>query len=269
MEITGVITAEAAKLMEEVKDYCGSDTVLSVTCTTPAEYMGAGELGKRLAAYKRQLEVERKAAKEPILSAGKDVDNTFAEVQKRVLDALAPISLARREYEVEAEKIRAEEQRKLDEKARIERERLEREAQVQREKEEAAERAAQEARIAAEQEQDAKKKAALEAEARRKEGVAARAAEKAEVGQQIAEQVIAPVVENDAAKTAGVSTRKAWKLKEITDKKAAIEYFLQRGDLEYIDLNTAHLNKLAKMKEEENCVPGVTFHNDAIVAYRG
>ena len=66
-----------------------------------------------------------------------------------------------------------------------------------------------------------------------------------------------------------MSDRKAWKVKEITDKKAAIEFFMARGDLEYIDLNEKNLGNYARMNEDRKPVPGVTFFNDVSTTFKG
>jgi len=123
---------------------------------------------------------------------------------------------------------RLAEQRRLqaieDERARKEREKAEQEAARQRQiAQEAAERA-EAARQAAMAASDAER-AKLMAEAAAADRKAAAAAAKSENAANIAQSVVAPVVEVKAAeKQAGESTRKIWRARIINAKEIPVEY---------------------------------------------
>ena len=263
-----LITAEQRKFLEDVKNFCQKDCV-SITVTNNAELSNAEQLGKTLAKFGRDLEVQRKEAKAPILEQGRQIDGTFNETKALVDDRVKMIGNASRAYRQELEQKRLEEQRKADEIARKERERIEEQARKQREKEELARRQAEEAAQKAREATNEAERVKLHAEARKRQEQAEAAARAAETREAVAAQVIAPVIQAETPKTAGVSTRKNWKVKEITDKKQAIEFFMSRGDLEYIDLNMPNLNKWAKMNEDRKPVPGVTFFNDESTTFKG
>lgn len=162
--------------------------------------------------------------------------------------------------EAEKEKARAEE-RKLqaaaDEKARKEREQQERLECYQREKEEEARRAAQEAldKAAAAKDEVERKKFADEAERRRKEADAAQV--KADMRRENAEAVAAPVVQVSAPSAKGGS-RLYWEV-EVKDKLAFLRAIPQRPDYAgYVEVLLSNLKK-AKAANPMLEIPGVEF----------
>jgi len=265
---TDLITIEQQKFLEDVRTFCQNDCV-SIVVQSDAELTNAERLGKTLAKYGRELENQRKEAKAPILEQGREIDATFNEIKTLVDDRVKLIGGASRQYRAILEQKRIEEQRKADEIARKERERIEEQARKQREKEEAIRRQAEEATRMAREATNEAERVKLQAEAVKRQQQAEAAARAAEARECIASQVVAPVIYVETPKTAGVYARKNWKVRDITDKKAAIEYFLGRGDMEFIDLNLPNLNKYAKMNEDRKPVPGVIFYNDESTTFKG
>lgn len=156
------------------------------TIKTPEQFTQAGELLKAVKGALRQIEDQRVAITKPI-------NESLRAVNAQAKTAAEPFEKAEREIKArmvefsnEQERIRREEQRKADERARQEREKLE----------------AQAAKAAA-----------------------AGKAGKAEQLEERAAAVVAPVVEREPPKVAGISTREVWRF-EITDPTQVNAAFL-------------------------------------------
>lgn len=100
---------EAAAWPEEAKSY---------VITDQPSYQKAYAAIKTIKAMRAEIEAKRKSMKDPVLLAGRRIDQNAKEADaplKRALDILQPKCLA---YEDEQERIRREEQRRLEEEAR-------------------------------------------------------------------------------------------------------------------------------------------------------
>jgi chromosome segregation ATPase len=154
---------------------------------------------------------------------------------------------------LKAERDAAEARARGDREARERAEQAEKEARAQAA---AAERAARDAEAAA---------AKLEARA---ESTEQRGVERAEILQQQARSVVAPVVQVEVPKVAGLSSRKNYKAK-VTNLMALVRAVAEgTAPLAYVMANEATLNKMAKALQEQICIPGVELVQDTIKSSR-
>lgn len=154
--------------------------------TNVDQYTMAGDELKRIKAAQKRLDDLRKKITRPIDAAKKAIMDLFREPEDKLARAESGIKRAMLTYADEQERLRREEQRKADEAARKEQERL----------------AAQAAKAAA-----------------------AGKVEKAAAIEERAAMVVAPVVQREAPKVAGVSLREVWCF-EITDPSKVNAAFL-------------------------------------------
>lgn len=209
------------------------------TITTAVQFTQAGELLKAVKGALKQIEEQRVAITKPI-------NESLRAVNAQAKTAAEPFEIAEREikarmveYSNEQERIRREEQRKAEAAAAAERARL---AEQQRQAE--AKARAEQERLRREAEEAAAAGRAAEAAklAARADRVEERAAAKVEELQLREAMVVAPVIEREPPKVAGVSTRMVWKHR-ITDpskinpaflmpdeKKIAAQVKAMRGD---------------------------------------
>jgi type I site-specific restriction-modification system R (restriction) subunit len=233
-----------------------------------AEANAAGELLKRIAKEKRDAEAERKELVGPL-------NDTVKRINQKYKDGLAPYAeadqIVRQKvtvYTTEQERIRREEEDRLERerqeaerKAREERERQEAEARAKREQ------AEKEAREAAELERQAKDAADREAA----EKLAAEARQAAEEAQ-TAESAIASLPEPElpkaivpkAAAPTGTSTRKVWKVTAIDKAQVPAEFLV-------VDEKAIREAMRTGLRENGNPpeIPGVTFEQVPELAVRG
>lgn len=153
---------------------------------TADQYNGAGDELKRVKAAQKRLDDLRKSMTRPLDAAKKAIMDFFRAPEDQLARAESGIKRAMIAFSEEQERIRREEQRKAEEAARKERERLEAQA----------------------------RKAAESGKA-----------EKAEQLEERAAAVVAPVIQREPPKVAGVSVRKVWKF-EITDPSKINPTFL-------------------------------------------
>ncbi len=172
----------------------------------------AGWLRSVKTALKR-IEDARNRVKQPILEAGRAIDAQAKEAAAPWLEAEAKIKTQMLGFQREQDRIRQEEQRRLNEAAEKERRRLQaiadEAARKAREEAEAKRRAAEEAAAAGRAEEAAR----LAAQAAK---VEEKAAAKAEAFQDRAAAVVAPIAQAAAPKMAGISMREVWRF-EIVD----------------------------------------------------
>lgn len=168
----------------------------------------------------------------------------------------------RRTEEIERRKIQEAENARL----KAERDAAEARARGDREAREKAEREAQEAReraTAAEKAANEAKAAATKLETRAAQ-TQERGAEKAEFLNQQAAAVVAPTVQVDVPKVAGLSTRKAYKAKVI-DLMALVKAIAEgKAPVAYVLANEQVLNKMAAALKEQMSIPGVELEEDTI-----
>ena len=180
---------------------------------TAAQYQHGADDLKRVKAAQKKLEDTRTSLTKPINESLRRLNDFFRAPADRLTAIERTIKAALTRFGDEQERIRREEQRKLEEAARRERERLEaqaREAERKAQEKAAAERRAAEAAAAAGRAEEAAKLAARAA------ATEAKAAEKVEAIESRAAAVVAPVVQREAPKVAGVATREVWRF-EIVD----------------------------------------------------
>lgn len=167
-----------------------TDAIVSLastyTVTTAEHYTAAGDDLKRVKAAQKRLEEVRTAITRPMDAAKKAVLEFFRAPEAKLADAENRIKRAMIGYQTEQERIRREQQAKLEADARKERERI----------------AAQ----------------AAKAEAAGK-------VEKAEALQIRAAQVVAPVVMTEQPKVTGISLREVWRF-EVVDATAVPREYL-------------------------------------------
>lgn len=178
-----------------------------------AAYREAADDLKRIKAAAKALEDARTGAVKPLNDEVKAINGWFAAPKQKLDATERTIKAAIARYADEQERIRREEQRKRDEEARRERERLEAQARAARAK---AEAEAAELRRKAEAEAAAGRAAEAAKLQERAEQRIERAEIKADVMDASAAAVVAPVIQREAPKVAGVTMREVWKF-EITD----------------------------------------------------
>lgn len=206
----------------------------------------------RIKAAQKRLDETRKGLTRPLDESKKRIMDLFRPMADRLDEAERAIKNAVVEYQRKLEAIRREEQRKADEAARKERARLEQlriaAEQKAREKEEALRAKAAEASAA----ERAKIEARLEAEAEKA------AAKQAELEMRAA-MVVAPVIEAEAPKAVGVSSRVNWKFR-ITDESK-----LPR---EYTTPDEKKIGAVVRALKGDTNIPGVTVYAEESVAAR-
>jgi len=180
---------------------------------TAEQYQHGAEDLKRVKAAQKRLEETRTGLTKPINESLRRLNDFFRAPADRLAAIERTIKAALTRFADEQERIRREEQRKLEEAARRERERLEaqaREAERRAQEKAAAERRAAEEAAAAGRAEEAAKLAARAA------ATEAKAAEKVEAIESRAAAVVAPIIQREAPKVAGVATCEVWRF-EITD----------------------------------------------------
>lgn len=224
------------------------------TIKTAEQFTTAGELLKTVKGALRQIEEQRVAITKPI-------NESLRAVNAQAKAAAAPFETAEREiksrmveYSNEQDRIRREEQRKAEEAARRERDRLaerQRKAEAEsREKAEALRRQAEEAEAAGRAAEAAK----LAAKA---EKVEERAAEKVEDLQLREAMVVAPVIECEAPKVAGIATREVWRF-EVTDPALVPR--------EYLVVDEAKIGKVVRALKGDTAIAGVRVYSERQLA---
>lgn len=189
---------------------------------TAEEYSAGGEDLKRVKAAQKKLEETRTSITGPLNASLKRVNDFFRAPADRLTGIERIIKSKMVAFADEQERIRREEQRKAEEAARRERERIEaqaREAERKAQEKAAAERRAAEEAAAAGRAEEAAK---LNAKAAATE---AKAAEKVEQLAERSAAVVAPVIQREAPKVAGVASREVWRF-EITDPSKINAAFL-------------------------------------------
>jgi len=243
-----------------------------IVIATPQDYTGAADFLKAVKRAQKRVTEFFGPMKAAAHAAWKEVTGKESDTLKPLADAEATVKRKMIVYSQEQERIRQEEQRKLqaeaDERARREREKAEAAARLQREKEAAAraEQERQEALARQARNEVERQKAAAAAEAARK--IAEAAAAKAEVKEDTAAAVVAPVVEVAAVtpEVKGQSIRKTWKAR-IVDPKAAATAVLAWPDWNaYLTLEAGEFNRFAARTKGAVSVPGVEFYEDATMA---
>lgn len=172
-------------------------------------YNQAADYLKSIKGMLKQIEDARTRITKPINESLREVNTQAREASTPLQTAESQIKRAMIAYADEQERIRREEQRKADEAARKERERIEAQA-----------RKAQDA------------------------GKAERAAEL----EQRAQTVVAPVVQREAPKVTGVSTRESWRYEVIN---------LAAVPREYLCLDEKKVGGVVRSMKGDTNIPGI------------
>lgn len=229
---------------------------LSLLVRTPREYEQVSDFLKAVKGKFNEIEGHRTYLKQPYLEGGRRIDEFFKAPLQFLKDSEAEAKRKLLGYESEQRRIAAEEQRKLEEKARKEREALEAKARAEREK---ADREVAELR----KKEEAARKANDLAEAVRLRNQADKIVEKSEAKaenfQSKAAQVVAPKVEAYIPPVVGQSSRTVWKAKIVNVKLVPDEYKV---------VDTAMLDKIAQATKGQAPIPGVEFYSEQVMSTR-
>lgn len=214
--MTALATVESTEVTEAV-DQVAQKVALArkeaeaIEVNTPEQAAVAAEYLQDFKAKKKDAEKRRKLITDPLNKSLKEVNALFKEVTAPLEEADSIVRGKVAVYQTEQQRIAAAEQAKL-EAERREQERLAAEERAR------AEAVAQEARAAAEAEQNEKAREAAE-KAQAEAEVKAREARQLEAQTQAAK---APVAETQ--KLAGVSTRTVWKFEVVKQFEVPREY---------------------------------------------
>jgi flagellar biosynthesis GTPase FlhF len=250
--------------------------VKALVITSPESYAAAAA---DLAAIKGEFKVvdkQREDLKAPSLEGCRRVDAFFKPPLDFLRSAEQIVKGKLTDYDRQQEQLRIAEQRRLDEEARKERERKEAEAREverkAREKAESERKAADEARKAEERARreadeakargDREAAEAAEKQARaaakeaakldtRAERTEAAGEEKAATLQAAAHSVVAPVIQREPPKIAGLTRREDWKF-EVTDPS--------KVPREYLMVDEQKIGKVVKALKKETVIAGVRVY---------
>jgi hypothetical protein len=192
----------------------------SFQITVPSEYEAATEALFEVKSRWRRIDEIRKSLVKPIDEARKRVQDFFRLPMEHLEEAEVVLKRKLGAYQEEQERARREAQHVADELARKERERLERQA------------------AKAEAKGDHEKAARIES---------------------VAQQVVAPIVESEVPKVAGLTTREVWKF-VVRDPE-----LLPRR---YLMVNEAEIRKVVNAMKGETSIPGVHVYPDKSQAAR-
>lgn len=220
----------------------------------PAQFERAGELLKAVKGALKQIEEQRVAITKPMNDALRATNAQAKAAASSFEIAEREIKARMIEYTDEQERIRREEQRKAEEAARAERERL---ARQQREAEEKAR--AEQARLRREAEEAAAAGRAAEAAKlnARADRVEEKTAAKVEELQVREASVVAPVIQREPPKVAGVSTREVW-LFEVNDPTQVPR--------QYLIVDESKIRKVVQALKGDAQIPGVRVYSERQIA---
>lgn len=194
------------------------DNARSVNIVTVEQYeAGAAEL-QAIKGKWREIDDARKEMKRPIDEAAKRVQAFFSKPLAFLEQAESIIKSKLVAYQNEQERLRREEQRKAEEAARKERERLEAQAA----------------------------KAAASGKVEKAEQIAERAA-----------AVVAPVIQREAPKVAGIKTREVWQF-EVTDPSAVPR--------EYCSVDETKIRKVVGALKGDTKIAGIRVYSENQIA---
>lgn len=157
----------------------------SYKVSTPAQYTDASDVLKRIKSHQKKLDETESGITKPINDGLKAIRDLFRGPKERASRAESLVKRAMVAYTEEQDRIRREEQRLADERARKERERL---------------------------------------EAQAAKALQAGKVEKAETLQERAATVVAPVIDRTPPKVAGQSIREVWKFEVTNEALVPREY---------------------------------------------
>jgi membrane protein involved in colicin uptake len=272
--------------------------------TTAAEYTRAGNSLQDCKAAIRRLEDVRTSLTQPINAALKKVNAFFAGPMDDLKRTESYLKVSMTAFKAEEERLRREEQKRIDDAAAEERRKREAEAEATRKRareaaekieREAAEKRALEERARKEAEAAERKAAAAKTAKAREEAEAkaavARAAEqkaaaaaetltnkaearmekaeaKAEMLEQQAEAIQAPVVATVKAEAAGISQRVTWRA-EVVDLMILVKAVAAgQAPLSLITVDQTVLRSIVQSRKAETDIPGVRAWADTSIVAR-
>jgi len=245
---------KAAHLVQVASDT--KTQAMDLQVRTPREYELTSGFLRDVKTKFNEIEGHRTYLKQPFLEGGRRIDEFFKPPLQFLKEAEAMAKQKLLGYESEQRRIAAEEQRKLEEKARKEREALEAKARAEREK---ADREAAELQRRAD---EARKQNDL-AESVRLRNQADKIIEKSEVKAETAlskaAQIVAPKVEAYIPPVVGQSSRTVWKARVVDAFKVPREYLM---------VNEALLDKVAGVTKGGAPIPGVEFYSEQVMSAR-
>lgn len=219
-----------------------------ITIDSAPMYEAAADELKAIKKKTKELEEQRVGITKPLDDAKKAVMDLFRRPIDILTQAEGVLKKAMITYADEQERIRKEEQARLDAIARAERERLEQEARA---KQAEADRLAAEAAASGDSAAMAR---------------ASEAAQEAAVIEATAAIVTAPAEAASVAKVSGISARGTWKA-ECNDKAALIRFIAQNEHyINLLDVNQSALNQLAKAMKQTLNLPGVRAYEERSIA---
>lgn len=221
---------------------------------TAEQYQHGADDLKRVKAAQKRLEDTRTSLTKPINESLRRLNDFFRAPADRLATIERTIKGALTRFADEQERIRREEQRKLEEAARRERERLEaqaREAERKAQEKAAAERRAAEEAAAAGRAEEAARLAARAA------ATEAKAAEKVEAIETRAAAVVAPIIQREPPKVAGVATREVWKFRVVNTALVPDQYKV---------IDEARIRKVVQALKADSNIPGVEVYAERQIA---
>lgn len=193
-------------------------TAARVEIKTPAQFKSAGEWLKTVKGLLKKIEDARTRITKPINESLREVNNQARQQSQPLLDAELAIKRSMGAYTSELERLRREEQRRADEAARREQEKL---------------------------------------QAQAAKAVASGKMEKAEHLEHRAASVVAPVIQREAPKVSGITTREFWKF-EVTDPSVVPR--------EYMSVDETKIRKVVQALKGDARIAGVRVYPDTQIA---
>jgi ATP-dependent Clp protease ATP-binding subunit ClpA len=202
-------------------------TFSSFRIVTAEDYSLSGSQLKQVKDAQKKLDTLRKSITRPIDAAKAAVMDLFRAPESKLNQAETSIKRAMVAFQQEQQRLRAEEQRKADEAARKEREKL---------------------------------------EAQAAKATASGKVEKAEQLEQRAATVVAPVIQREAPKVAGINTREVWKA-ECTDLKALVKAIAEgRAPLSLVIANDKVIGAQARSLKGDFVCDGIRVWSEQSIA---
>lgn len=244
------IPVEAQKAIDETAILVKSFENFQIA--TAEIYTGAGEHLKRIKTRFKEVDDLRKSLTKPLDESKKRIMELFQKPLDLLAEAERSIKFAMLGWQTEQERIRREEELKLQEAARKEEER-------QRKVKEEQERAWREKEEAARKEADRLAAKGKAEEAARARAEANRAALKANQRAQEAQEVFVPVpvVNSTVEKIAGINNRTIWKFRIVDANKIPRQYMIP---------NEKMLGEIARTLKGSLAIDGVDFYPENIMS---
>ena len=229
---------------------------LAVLVRSPHEYEQVSELLSKIKGKYKEIEGYRVYLKDDFLKGCRKIDDFFRLPLKYLEDAEDTVKGKLNAYQNEQRRIAAEEQHRLEEKARKEREALEAKAKAEREKADAEAAEIKRKADAAREAGDLATAATLRHQANK---IVEKSEVKAVAALDKAAQIVAPQIVAYIPPVVGQSSRTVWKARVI-NKIALPE--------DYKIADTAMLDKFAQATQGRVAVSGVEFHSEQIMSAR-